>query len=363
MVWMQLLNKESQIERFQRAYARNRLASTYLFVGKPGIGKRKFAVALAQALLCENPQKVSLDPCGDCVSCLLIQKSEHPDLVTICRPEDKSTIPVAEFIGEKDSKLQNGLIYTMSLKSFRGGWKVAIIDDADYLNQEGANSLLKLLEEPPPKTVLILIGTSQQQQLPTILSRCQIFRFEPLTRDQILSLLQQQEGKLETEVPLEQLAGAAAGSMEWALALADTALFDFREVLLKRMVSNDPGDQGFCQNFERFLESLGKENKIRRDTSILLADILIHFFQQALLRLSGVVDSDELDTAFERAVDGKVRNLKRFPLERAEKICLDSIERTLDFQQHIRANVSPKTAVDGWIIDLVKIHEGSYLPC
>lgn len=364
MVWTQLLNKESQIDRFQRAYARNRLGSTYLFVGKSGIGKRKFAYALTQALLCENPQKPPLNPCGDCVSCLLIQKSEHPDLIEIRRPEDKSVIPIAEFIGSNgDSGGEVGLIYKMSLKPFRGGWKIAVIDDADYLNQEGANSLLKLLEEPPPKTMVILLGTSEQRQLPTILSRCQIYRFEPLTQAQILSLLEQRSGEWETDVPLDQLAAASAGSMEWALKLCIPEVFAFRELMLKRMASQDPGDQGFYNSFDRFLESLGKDNKLKRDTAIFLADIALEFLQKTLLQLSGVVGLGELDTVFEQAVDLKIRNMSMLPLERAEKICLDSIERTLDFQQHIWANVNPKTAVDAWIIDLVKIHEGSYLPC
>ena len=64
-----------------------------------------------------------------------------------------------------------------------GGRKIAMIDDADYLNAEGANALLKTLEEPPPRSVLILIGTSPAKQLPTIRSRCQLIRFQPLGED------------------------------------------------------------------------------------------------------------------------------------------------------------------------------------
>ena len=77
--------------------------------------------------------------------------------------------------------MREGLCHDIALKPFRGGRKIAIIDDADYLNQEGANCLLKTLEEPPEKSVIILIGTSQQRQLPTIRSRCQIVRFAPLS--------------------------------------------------------------------------------------------------------------------------------------------------------------------------------------
>src|SRR4029078_2428636 len=77
----------------------------------------------------------------------------------------------------------------IALKPYSGRRKVAIIDDADYLNKEGANCLLKTLEEPPPDSLLILIGTSEQRQLPTIRSRCQIVRFQPRAEGDVAELL------------------------------------------------------------------------------------------------------------------------------------------------------------------------------
>ena len=85
--------------------------------------------------------------------------------------------------------MREGLCYDIALKPYSGRRKVAIIDDADYLNKEGANCLLKTLEEPPPKSLLILIGTSEQRQLPTIRSRCQIVRFQPLPEQDVAELL------------------------------------------------------------------------------------------------------------------------------------------------------------------------------
>ncbi len=73
--------------------------------------------------------------------------------------------------------MREGLCHDIALKPFMGGRKVAIIDDADDLNEEGANCLLKTLEEPPPHSVLILIGTSAERQLPTIRSRARRFVF------------------------------------------------------------------------------------------------------------------------------------------------------------------------------------------
>ncbi|HND51659.1 MAG TPA: AAA family ATPase, partial [Pirellulaceae bacterium] len=165
------MGHDDVFERFQRAVARGRLASTFLFVGPPGIGKKATAIRIAQALLCESNGPDTLNSCGHCEGCTLVASSSHPDLEIIQKPEDKTIIPVSLFIGDDEHRMREGLCHSISLKPFRGGRKVAIIDDADYLNVEGANCLLKTLEEPPPKSVLILIGTSEQKQLPTIRSR------------------------------------------------------------------------------------------------------------------------------------------------------------------------------------------------
>src|SRR4029450_8202547 len=97
--------------------------------------------------------------------------------------------PLELLIGDAEHRMRAGLCYNIALKPFSARRKVAIIDDADYLNKEGANCLLKTLEEPPPKSLLIMIGTSEQRQVPTIRSRCQIVRFQPLAEEDVAELL------------------------------------------------------------------------------------------------------------------------------------------------------------------------------
>ncbi len=168
------------VEQFRRALARGRLASSFLFAGPEGIGKRTFALKLAQAMLCTTRPEETLDPCGTCPSCVQVAAGTHPDLHLVGKPEDKSFIPLELLIGDREHRRREGLCHNIGLKPYLGGRKIAMIDDADYLNAEGANSLLKTLEEPPPRSVLILIGTSPAKQLPTIRSRCQLIRFRPL---------------------------------------------------------------------------------------------------------------------------------------------------------------------------------------
>src|SRR5256885_174218 len=192
MSWQSIRGHDRVVEKFRRALAKGRLASTFLFVGPPGIGKRTFALKLAQGLLCERVPEVRLEPCGECSSCHQVASLNHPDVETVVKPADKAFIPVELLIGDLEHRMPAGLCYSIALKPSSGRRKVAIIDDADYLNKEGANCLLKTLEEPPPSSVLILIGTSEQRQLPTIRSRCQIVRFQSLAESDVAALLIEQ---------------------------------------------------------------------------------------------------------------------------------------------------------------------------
>src|SRR5436190_1273316 len=192
MTWQNIRGHDRVVEKFRRALARGRLASTFLFVGPSGIGKRTFALTLAKGLLCERVPEQRLEPCGECPSCLQVASLNHPDVELIAKPADKAFIPLELLIGDADHRMRAGLCYSIALKPYSGRRKVAIIDDADYLNKEGANCLLKTLEEPPPRSLLILIGTSEQRQLPTIRSRCQIMRFQPLAENDVAELLVEQ---------------------------------------------------------------------------------------------------------------------------------------------------------------------------
>src|SRR5262249_40213336 len=106
-----------------------------------------------------------LEACDSCPSCVQVEAGTHPDFLCVGRPEDALEFPI---------DLMRNLCQRFSLKSARGHGKVVLLDDADDLNEESANCFLKTLEEPPPRSVLILIGSSPDRQLSTIVSRCQV---------------------------------------------------------------------------------------------------------------------------------------------------------------------------------------------
>src|SRR3954469_24157173 len=94
MSWQNLQGHDEVAEQFRRALTNDRLASTFLFVGPEGIGKRAFALKLAQTLLCETREPKQLEPCGTCPGCLQVLAGTHPDLINVRKPAGKSTIPL-----------------------------------------------------------------------------------------------------------------------------------------------------------------------------------------------------------------------------------------------------------------------------
>jgi DNA polymerase-3 subunit delta' len=268
--WQRVRGREAQAEAFDRIVRRGRLGHAYLFAGPAGVGKRLFADELAKALLCEAPDRPRLEACDQCQACALVAAGTHPDLFTIGRPEETLELP---------TKVVRDLCRDLGLKPARGRGKVAIVDDADDLNDESANRFLKTLEEPPPRSVLLLVGTSAQRQLPTILSRCQVVYFPPLPDSLVREILREQ-GVEEAQV--ERLARMSGGSPGRALALTDPELWEFRQKLLQALTRIPFDSVGLGKAWTHFVEEAGKEAAAQRRRAAVVLALLIDFLEAAL---------------------------------------------------------------------------------
>lgn len=191
------------IQKITDSYQGGRPGQTSLFVGPPGVGKKYTALGFAQALLCSQ----SPVGCGKCPSCFRASAGTHEGIKIIAPQGAAIKIDQAKEI----------LDY-LSLKSTTGN-RVVIIDQAQLLNPQAANSLLKTLEEPPPGSFFFLIAPSVAGILPTIRSRSRIVQFKPLTQEILAK---------KVKAPLWALR-AAGGSFEKLNALLDTAEVELRQ--------------------------------------------------------------------------------------------------------------------------------------
>jgi DNA polymerase-3 subunit delta' len=273
----------------------------------------------------------------------------HPDLMIVEKPRDKSFIPLDALVGEKDRRMREGLCHDIALKPFMGGRKVAIIDDADHLNEEGANALLKTLEEPPPRSVLILIGTSPDRQLPTIRSRCQLVRFRPLDAETIAGILQVR-GLVADAQQAERLAEFSAGSIERAMELADDDLWSFRRELLAALARPLLASVTLAQSTLAFVDAAGKEAPVRRARLRQVIGFAVDFYRQAMRAQTGttLVADPELAKAVERSLAATVADVE------TTAACL---ERTLAALGHIDRNAHQATLVECWLDDLAQIQQ------
>lgn len=160
------------LRMLESARRRGRLASTYLFAGEEGIGKRTAAVAFAASLNCAAPEERGglTDACGHCHSCVKMASGSHPDFILL--EPDGAQIKVEQVREVEDA---------LSFKSFEGGMKTIVVDNADAMNQAAANAFLKTLEEPAPQSLIILISSMPDVLPATIRSRASRINFRPLS--------------------------------------------------------------------------------------------------------------------------------------------------------------------------------------
>ncbi|MBI4376751.1 MAG: hypothetical protein HY549_09920 [Elusimicrobia bacterium] len=217
MSWSRVLGQERAIRTLRGFLTTRRRPPTLLMAGPDGVGKKLAALEWARALLCGR-QDAEEESCGSCPDCQAVEQSTHPDLKRVDAAYQAS-------LREDDPGKQRTirvetirqLRKDMSLESWSGRWKVAILEDAHTLEIEAANALLKILEEPPQRTAWVLLSSRRQALPQTVLSRCFTVRFSPLSEELVRTMLGSHG--LEPEAA-RQAAALCDGSASRALALA-----------------------------------------------------------------------------------------------------------------------------------------------
>jgi DNA polymerase III subunit delta' len=162
------------LKMISNSLVKNRIAHAYLFEGMRGTGKRETGLLLAKSLFCLSP-KEDVIPCEECINCKRINHGNHPD-IHIVEPDGLSI---------KKQQIHQ-LQEEFSKTGVESNQKLYMIYHADKMTVNAANSLLKFLEEPHEQTYAVLITEQPQKMLPTIISRCQVLSFKPLSTKQFV---------------------------------------------------------------------------------------------------------------------------------------------------------------------------------
>jgi len=220
MAFKDIIGNERIKRILQKSLQKQRLPNSLLLCGPEGVGMRETALTLAKALLCETQGDDACEACGQCRRIFLDpEENRCPDFIAYA--SDKNVVKVESMRELKE---------VAYIKPMFGQRRVFIVDEAEKMNAEAANTLLKVLEEPPPFTTIILITINLELILPTIKSRCQILNFSPISQADIEQALRD-KGLDEDKAKIVAL--YARGDLDLALDA------DWEEVEARRQAAWD----------------------------------------------------------------------------------------------------------------------------
>ncbi len=266
-IWQKLYTSNVANDHFPHALLLN---------GVAGIGKKDLAFYLAKGLLCTASQN---EPCHQCRSCRLFSAGNHPDVYHLTTPENKKIIPV-------DSVRE--LIQWSVLNSQFNGKKVIIVEPAEAMNQNAANSLLKTLEEPVSDTIIILLTHKKQALLPTIRSRCRTVDLFIPEMEVGLNWLQQQFSPQEQH-QAKLMLSLANGSPLLALALNKSEQLEIRQFIIEQFLSinlNSADAVQVADELSKKVKSQSKQTKSKKKLLTISAYDVIYWIDSMVIDLA-----------------------------------------------------------------------------
>lgn len=310
----QAIGHEKVITALQNNIENNLVSHAYLFVGPESVGKSVVAGSFAKTLLCENSAK----PCYGCDACKKIDEGSFSDYNFINK--DKGKIKI-----EQVRLLQHNL----SLKSY-GNKKVCIIDGVNYFTVEAANAILKLLEEPKGSTVFILIASSLENIIPTIISRCTVYRFSLVAQKEISKWL---ESLTNNSGMIESITRMSSGRPGLAYRMIND-----QEILEEKQTTESDIEKIIVSKLYNAFANIG-EWVHHEDCKLDKLDILLQWMRD--LYLFKIGSRDKLVTP-ENIEKYYQKYSKLFSLNRLNKIISDIIKA----KELIKQNVNRKLVLE-----------------
>jgi DNA polymerase-3 subunit delta' len=271
MKWTDIIGHGEQIKVLRHMQDCDRMPHAMLLAGPSGIGKRMVASMLATTLLCSGAKS---GPCGTCQSCQQVNYGTHPDLLVVC--PDGANIKIEQI---------RNLQHEVAMTPYVSARRVCIIDGAELMRVEAANSLLKVLEEPVGDVVFILVAANKQMLLQTIISRCMTIDFQPLIHN-ILSQALTDKGfsSMQSEVA----AKLSRGRMGTALTMLEPDGFAVRDQAAQILESLFQGGMKSVWDTAATLEKIERKELLQ----------LIGYFTYLLRDFLMIVTRQEQDVLF-----------------------------------------------------------------
>ena len=313
-----ILGNESVVRHFQTALKQRNISHAYLLNGEDGSGKMMLATAFARALQCEEG---GIEACGRCKSCMQAASGNHPDISYVTH--EKSIISV------DDIRLQ--LNAAIQIKPYSAPYKVFIIDEAEKMNEQAQNALLKTLEEPPEYAVILLLVDNESLLLQTILSRVVRLDTRPLSSKAICDYLVQKLAIPEYHTQLA--AGFACGNLGRALRFASSAEFEERKEAILHLLRHL--DQMTTSEIVSAIKPLTEEKSAIADE----LDLILLWFRDVLI-LKASQKTDEL------VYKGEVSELRRYAATRSFAALNRVIQGVETAKDRLKANVSADTVLE-----------------
>jgi DNA polymerase-3 subunit delta' len=311
---------------------KRRIPSAFLFHGPQGVGKMLTAKRFAQSALCRNLPEES-HASNQCPSCRKALQLTHPDILIHENPG--KIIRISEI---------RDYIMKLNLKAFESHAKFLIINDAENMNAESSNALLKTLEEPPENTHIILVTSNLNEILPTIKSRCVKIRFRPLAPEDVELLLQREAHLPQTKAA--EISLLASGSMQTALELADETNYAVLKSLAESVIGLLEIKDFDPEKMVLVTELFDKRQEKEKLLFPKLLDILYLYWRDMLILNAGI----EAKRMF--VAPGKVFNIKPAPIFKL----MDLIQGV---RKDLEINVNLRLAIESLVLEMRKVIENA----
>jgi DNA polymerase-3 subunit gamma/tau len=292
-----VVGQEPVVRTLRNAVERGKVHHAYLFVGSRGTGKTSMAKILAACLNCERGPTV--EPCGQCESCVAIARASSLDVIEMDAASNNSVDDIRE--------LRESVAYA----PVSGRRKVYILDEAHMLSTAAWNAFLKTLEEPPPNTVFVLATTEAGKVPATVVDRCHRFDFQRPTVEQLASVVRRAAQAEGIEIPpaaVAAIARAATGSFRDALGTLEQlvtysgAQIELADVLAVLGVADaalleETVDAIAAGDARRALTAVERSARQGRDAASLTADLEVRARELLVVQTLGEVPAELALTA------------------------------------------------------------------